>query len=124
MAAARPVERAFIPVSKNHLTEIIDFFSQNVSSACSDETILLNDETIFRFRADIRKQPLVISYQRTDTTLRPEPERQPMRTISVILGFAFVLAGPSIAGSSDGNLPGIGTFSYISSPAFTAVAGN
>jgi hypothetical protein len=48
--------------AKNHLTEIIEFFGQNVSSACSDETILLNDETIFLFRADIRKQPLVISY--------------------------------------------------------------
>ena len=50
------------PSAKNHITEIIELFGQNVSSACSDETILLNDETIFRFRADIRKQPLVISY--------------------------------------------------------------
>lgn len=47
---------------KNHLTEIIGFFGKIVSSARSDETILLNDETIFLFRADIRKQPLVISY--------------------------------------------------------------
>ena len=46
-----------------------------------------------------------------------------MRTISFILGFAFVLAGPSIAGSSDGGLPGAGTFSYNNSPAFTLVAG-
>ena len=35
-----------------------------------------------------------------------------MRTISFILAFAFILAGPSIAGSSDNGLPGIGTFSY------------
>jgi hypothetical protein len=47
-----------------------------------------------------------------------------MRTISFILGFAFILAGPSIAGSSDGSLPGVGTFSYNSSPAFAVVAGN
>lgn len=40
-----------------------------------------------------------------------------MRTISFILGFAFILAGPSIAGSSDDSLPGIGTFSYNGSPA-------
>ena len=40
-----------------------------------------------------------------------------MRTVSFILGFAFILAGPSIAGSSDGSLPGIGTFFYNSSPA-------
>lgn len=40
-----------------------------------------------------------------------------MRTISFILAFAFILAGPSIAGSSDKGLPGIGTFSYNGSPA-------
>jgi hypothetical protein len=44
-----------------------------------------------------------------------------MPTISFILGFAFMLAGPSIAGSSDGSLPGIGTFSY-SSPAIVVAA--
>jgi len=46
-----------------------------------------------------------------------------MRTISFILGFAFILAGPSIAGSSDGSLPGVGTFSYHL-PAFPVVAAN
>jgi hypothetical protein len=54
--------------------------------------------------------------------------RRPMRTISFILGFAFILAGPSIAGSSDGSLPGIGTFSYNSPPTLivapTVVAAN
>jgi hypothetical protein len=39
-----------------------------------------------------------------------------MRTISFILAFAFVLAGSSMAGSSDTGLPGIGTFSYNGSP--------
>jgi hypothetical protein len=39
-----------------------------------------------------------------------------MRTLSFILAFAFVLAGPSIAGSSDGSLPGVGTFAYSGSP--------
>ena len=39
-----------------------------------------------------------------------------MRTISFILAFAFILAGPSMAGSSDQDLPGIGTFSYNGSP--------
>ena len=39
-----------------------------------------------------------------------------MRTLSFLLAFAFVLAGPTIAGSSDRNLPGIGTFAYNGSP--------
>ena len=39
-----------------------------------------------------------------------------MRTISFILAFAFILAGPLMAGSSDHDLPGIGTFSYNGSP--------
>ena len=39
-----------------------------------------------------------------------------MRTISFILAFAFVVAGPSMAGSSDQGLPGIGTFSYNGAP--------
>jgi hypothetical protein len=39
-----------------------------------------------------------------------------MRTFSFLLAFAFVLAGPSMAGSTDGGLPGIGTFAYNGSP--------
>jgi hypothetical protein len=39
-----------------------------------------------------------------------------MRTLSFFLAFAFVLAGPSITGSLDGGLPGIGTFAYNGSP--------
>jgi hypothetical protein len=45
-----------------------------------------------------------------------------MRTISFILAFAFILAGPSMAGSSDSSLPGIGTFSYSASQ--TVIAAN
>jgi hypothetical protein len=39
-----------------------------------------------------------------------------MRTLSFFLAFAFVLAGPSIAGSWEGGLPGVGTFDYNGSP--------
>ena len=39
-----------------------------------------------------------------------------MRTLSFILAFAFVLAGPSMAGSSEHTLPGVGTFAYNGSP--------
>jgi hypothetical protein len=46
-----------------------------------------------------------------------------MRTLSFILAFAFILAGPSLAGSSDSAaLPGIGTFSYNGSPVATDAA--
>jgi hypothetical protein len=38
-----------------------------------------------------------------------------MRTVSFILAFVFVLAGPSVAGSFAGNLPGVGTFAYTGS---------
>ena len=33
-----------------------------------------------------------------------------MRTLSFVLGIALVIAGPTLAGSPEGNLPGIGTF--------------
>jgi hypothetical protein len=43
-----------------------------------------------------------------------------MRTFSFMLAFAFVLAGPTLAGSSDNGLPGIGTFAYNGSAVVTA----
>jgi hypothetical protein len=65
------------------------------------------------FRADIRKHRLGISptTKRRDSAAGDTGDSQ-MRTLSFILAFAFVLAGPSIAGSSDTPLPGIGTFAY------------
>jgi hypothetical protein len=39
-----------------------------------------------------------------------------MRTLSFILAFALVLVGPSLAGFSEGGLPGVGTFAYSGSP--------
>lgn len=35
-----------------------------------------------------------------------------MRKLNFVLAFILVLAGPSMAGSQDGDLPGIGTFAY------------
>jgi hypothetical protein len=43
-----------------------------------------------------------------------------MRTLSFIFAFAFVLAGPSMAGTWDRSLPGIGTFAYSGSPVVTS----
>jgi hypothetical protein len=44
-----------------------------------------------------------------------------MPTLSFVLALVFVLAGPSIAGTSDGSLPGAGTFAYNGSPIVTSV---
>ena len=44
-----------------------------------------------------------------------------MRTLSFILAFAFVLAGPSMAGSAENGVPGIGTFAYNGSPVAPAL---
>jgi hypothetical protein len=40
-----------------------------------------------------------------------------MRTFSFIVAFGFVLIAPSLAGSPDGQVPGIGTFAYGGLPA-------
>lgn len=45
-----------------------------------------------------------------------------MRTLSFILALAFVVAGPSMAGSSDSGLPGVGTFAYSGSPTVVSPA--
>jgi hypothetical protein len=39
-----------------------------------------------------------------------------MRALSNIIALAFVLTGPRLAGSADGDLPGIGTFTCCGSP--------
>jgi hypothetical protein len=72
----------------------------------------------------MQKQPLVndLPTKAADSAGSKTGDSQ-MRTLSVILAFAFVVAGSSIAGSSD-TLPGIGTFAYSGSPvaALTAEA--
>jgi hypothetical protein len=82
----------------------------------SDETFLPGNETISRSGADVRKQRLVINPgNKTAAAPALEPGDTQMRTLSFILAFGFVVAGPSMAGSSD-NLPGIGTFAISGSP--------
>jgi hypothetical protein len=69
------------------------------------------------FRADIRKHRLVINptKRRRDSAGERHGDSQ-MRTLSFIVAFGFVLAGSSMAGSSDTGLPGIGTFAYNGAP--------
>jgi hypothetical protein len=110
------VDRSDKAALRTYPIEITAFFT-NVSSAPREEIILPRDETIFCFSADVRKRRLVI---RLPTKRRATPTANTgdsqMRTLCFLLSFAFVLAGPSLAGSSDNGLPGIGTFAYNASP--------
>jgi hypothetical protein len=60
------------------------------------------------------------SATKTADSAGQKPETVKMRSFSFVLAFAFVLAGPTLAGTADGSLPGIGTFAYGSSPIVTA----
>ena len=39
-----------------------------------------------------------------------------MRALSYVIALVFLLTGPSLAGSADGDLPGVGTFTYSGAP--------
>ena len=39
-----------------------------------------------------------------------------MRAVSYIIAVVLLLTGPSLAGSADREMPGIGTFTYCGSP--------
>jgi hypothetical protein len=90
--------------------------------AARDETIFPGDETISGFSRRHPETPA--GYQCDNETAgqrrQAETGDSQMRTLSFILAFAFVLAGASVAGSSDTGLPGIGTFAYTGSPSLTA----
>jgi hypothetical protein len=42
-----------------------------------------------------------------------------MRALSYIIAVVFVLTGPSLAGSADSDVPGVGIFTYCGSPVVT-----
>jgi hypothetical protein len=102
-------------------TEIVNFgrlFRPDVP----DETIQSYDETISRISR--RRPETPVGYQLHNENggqRRPGTGDSQMRTLSFMLAFAFVLIGPSMAGSSDGGLPGPGTFTYSGSPVKTTV---
>src|SRR5256886_17428102 len=98
-----------------HMAQIIELFLEIVSSRLSDETILVRDETISCFGADIWKQRMVIKpTTKWRATPAPKTRDSQNRTPSFILAFPFVLA-PPVAGLS-GNPPGIGALDDNSSP--------
>jgi hypothetical protein len=42
-----------------------------------------------------------------------------MRALSYMIAAVLVLIGPSLAGSADRDLPGVGTFTYCGTPVVT-----
>jgi hypothetical protein len=42
-----------------------------------------------------------------------------MRALSYMIALVFVLTGPSLAGSADRDMPGVGAFIYCGSPVVT-----
>jgi hypothetical protein len=124
MAAARPAERGGHPCGKISQLKSFSFFARMFRRDVPTKQFSQATKPFSVFEQTSGNSRWLSSYQRSDARRRALNRRQPMRTISFILGFAFILAGPSIAGPSDGSLPGIGTFSYNSSPALTVVAGN
>jgi hypothetical protein len=91
----------------------LGFFLILFRRASSDETIRRATKPFFAFGAEPRKRRMVIKAPTTtaDSACGDTGDSQ-MRTLSVILAFAFVLAGASMAGSADNGLPGVGTFAY------------
>ena len=100
---------------------MIDVFEELFRRGAADETILTGNETIFGFER--------ITGETADGYQHPNDDGAPparnskdrsMRALSFILAFGLVLAGSSLAGAPDGNLPGIGTFQYSGTPVTTA----
>ena len=105
------------------MTDVIELLRELFRPASGDETILRRDETVSRFGADMRKQPLVISLTaKTAGSAGIQNGDSQMRTLSFILALAFVVAGSSLAGSSEAGLPGVGTFAYNGSPIAASAA--
>jgi hypothetical protein len=94
---------------------------------------------IFRFKARLAFAARAVLFFAQGTVKNPprrvEPEgscgrltcdgdwRNRMRALSYLIALAFVLTGPSLAGSADRDMPGVGTFTYCGSPIMTPSQG-
>jgi hypothetical protein len=81
----------------------------------ADETILAKMKPFSAFGASRTKRRMVIKPWKTAAQAEGTRRHQ-MRALSFILAVGFVLAGSSLAGTSDSGLPGVGTFAYSGSP--------
>jgi hypothetical protein len=82
----------------------------------------LPEKTIFSFDAELRKRRIVTNWPIKTAPATANTGDSQMRSLSFFLAFAFVLGGPTLAGTSDGGLPGIGTFGYQASPTLIAAS--
>jgi hypothetical protein len=104
-----------------YLPETIEFFERLFRPAATTKQFSCPTKPFSAFGADIRKHRMVTNpTTKTAGSAGSKTGDSQMRTLSFFLAFAFVLAGPSIAGSLDGGLPGIGTFAYNGSPIATS----
>jgi hypothetical protein len=105
-----------VATSAEHRAEIAWDFFGIVSSARRRRNNSPRDETIFRFGRRTPETPH--GYQGTNNNggkpVATTGDSQ-MRALSIVLAFAFVIVGPSVAGSVDNSLPGVGTFAYTGS---------
>ena len=82
------------------------------------ETKLSGGETILRLPR--RHRETSDGYQSpNDAAASRSTGDSQMRTILFVLAFATLMFEPSLAGTADAGLPGIGTFSYNGSPVAT-----
>jgi hypothetical protein len=81
--------------------------------AGSDETISARDETIFRLP---RRTAETLQGYQAPVNFEAGLGDSQMHAVGLILALAFVLVAPSMAGSVQSDLPGIGTFAYCGTP--------
>jgi hypothetical protein len=100
-----------------HYIEIMWFFVELFRPPVTTKQFWRATKPFFACDAELRKRRMVIKPATTRRTASAaKPGDRQMRTLSFLLAFAFMLAGPSMAGSTDNTLPGIGTFAYNGSP--------
>jgi hypothetical protein len=99
--------------------EIVEVWSELFRRSGSDETISACDETIFRLPR--RTAETAKGYEASPDPRSRAREIRLMHIVRFVLAFALTLAAPSMAGSGQGSLPGIGTFAYGGAPATPGV---